>query len=85
MIEPEFLFELLVCLFADPSGFYRGGQRLDGGIGRQVRDVIFFLAGRASLANEPHLIARHALYTIIKHPMLMAVSHPNAAGGEVAC
>jgi len=85
VIEAKFLFELLVRLFTDPSGFNRGGQHLDGGIGGQVRDVIFLLASRAPLADEPHLLARHALYTIIKHPMLMAVGHSNTAGGKLAC
>ena len=85
MVKPEFLFELLVRLFTDPPGFNRGGQHLDRGIGRQVRDIIFLRAGQTSFADEPHLAARHALYTIIKHPMLMAVGHPNAAGGEAAC
>lgn len=85
MVKPEFLLELLVGLFTDPAGFYCGGQRLDRGISRQVRDIIFLLAGRTPLANELHLVARHALHTIIKHSMLMAVGYPNAAGGEAAC
>ena len=85
MIEPEFLFELLMRLFTDPPCLYRGGQRLDGGIGRQVRHIIFLLAGRTALADEPHFLAGHALHTVIKHSMLMAVGHPNPAGGKVAC
>ena len=85
MVEPKFLFELLVRLFTDPSGFDRGGQRLDGGIGRQVRHIVFLLAGRTPLADEPHLVARHALDAIIEHSMLMAIRNPNTAGGEEAC
>jgi hypothetical protein len=44
VIEAKFLFELLVRLLTDPLGFYRGNQRLDGGIGRQVRHIVFLLA-----------------------------------------
>ncbi|GLR66630.1 hypothetical protein GCM10010909_13100 [Acidocella aquatica] len=85
MIEAKFLFELLVRLLTDPSGLDRGGQRFDGGIGRQVRHIIFLLACQTPLADEPHLRARHALYTIIEHLMLMAVGHPNTASGKAAC
>lgn len=31
MVEPEFLLELLMRLFADPSGFDGGGERLERG------------------------------------------------------
>ena len=81
MTEPKFLLELLVRLFTDPPGFYRGGQHPDGGIGRQVRHIVFL----PPLADEPHLLARHALYAIIEHSMFVAASDPNPAGGEAAC
>ena len=76
MIEAKFLFELLVRLFTDPPGFDRGRQRLDGGIGRHVRHIILLLAGRTPFADEPHLVARHALHTIIEHSMFMTIGHP---------
>ena len=51
MTEPKFLLELLVRLFTDPPGFYRGGQRPDGGIGRQVQHIVFLLTCRPPLAD----------------------------------
>src|SRR5271169_5365810 len=85
MVKPKFLFELLVGLFTYPSGFDRGDQHLEGSIGRQVRHIVFLLSGRPPLADEPDLVARHALDTIIEHPMLMAIRNPNTAGREEAC
>ena len=57
MVEPKFLFELLVRLFTDPSGFDRGGEPLDGGIRRQVRHIVFLPSSRPPLADEPDLVA----------------------------
>ena len=45
VVEPKLLLELLVGLFTDPSGLDRGSERLDGGIGRQVRHIVFLLPG----------------------------------------
>ena len=73
MVEPELLLELLVGLFTDPPGLDRGSERLDGGIGRQVRHIVFLFPGRPPLADEPDLVTRHALHTVIEHPVLMAI------------
>ena len=85
MVEPKLLLELLVGLFTDPSGLDRGCERLDGGIGRQVRQIVFLLPGRPPFANEPDLLARHALHTIIEHPVLMAIGNADTAGREETC
>ena len=82
MVEPKLFLELLVRLFTDPSGLDGGCKHHDGGIGRQVRPLVFLLSGRSPLADEPDLVARHALHTIIEHPMLMTVRNPNTAGRE---
>ena len=84
MVEPKLLLELLMCLFTDPSGFDRSDEHLDGGIGRQVRHIVFLLSVLPPRADEPDLIARHALHTIIGHAVLMAVRNPDAAGCEEA-
>ena len=39
MVEPELLLMMPVRLFTDPSGFDRGGEPLEGGVGRQVRNI----------------------------------------------
>src|SRR5260370_7586242 len=82
VVEPKPLLELLVGLFTDPPGLDRGSERLDGGIGRQVRHIVFLLPGRPPLADEPDLVARHALHTVIEHPVLMASPNPDTAGPE---
>ena len=53
MVEPQLFLELLVGLFTDPPGLDGGSERLDGGIGRQVRHIVFLLPGRPPLADEP--------------------------------
>jgi len=82
MVEAEFLLELLMRLLTDPSGFDRGGEHLEARIGRQVRHIVFLLARRPAFADEPDLVAWHALHSVIKHAMLMAVSNTDAVGGE---
>lgn len=45
MVETAFLLEPLMRLFTDPSGLDCGGEHLDGGIGRRVRHIVFWLSG----------------------------------------
>ena len=85
VVEPKLLLELLVGLFTDPPGLDRGSERLDGGIGRQVRHIVFLLPGRPPLADEPDLVTRHALHTVIEHPVLMALRNSDTAGREETC
>jgi hypothetical protein len=40
------------------------------------------LSGRPPLADEPDLVAGHALHTIIEHAVLMAIRNPDTAGCE---
>ena len=44
VIEAEFLFQLLVSLFADPTRFDSSGERVERDIGRKIGQVIFALA-----------------------------------------
>ena len=85
MVEAEFLLELLMRLLTDPSGFDRGGEHLEARIGRQVRHIVFLLAGRSAFADEPDLVARHALHSVIEHAVLMAIRHADTAGREETC
>ena len=85
MVEAEFFFQLLMRLLADPSGFDRGGELLETGIGRKVGHIVFSLAGRPPFADEPDFVARHALRAIIKHAVLMTVRNADAAGRERDC
>src|SRR3954471_24580296 len=69
MIEAKFLLELLMSLLADPPGLDRGGEPLEGDIGRQIRDIELLLSGRPPLADKPDLVSRHALHPIVEHPV----------------
>ena len=40
---------------------------------------------RPPLVDEPDLIARHALHTVIEHPVLMALRNTDTAGREETC
>lgn len=84
VIETKFLLELLMRLFTDPTGLDRGRERLERGIGREVRDVVFLLAGRAALTDKPDFLARHGLHAIIEHPVLVSICNPDAGCGEEA-
>jgi hypothetical protein len=43
------------------------------------------LARRPAFADEPDLVARHALHTIIEHAVLMAIRNADPAGREETC
>jgi len=52
-------------LFADPSRLDRGGECPEAGVWRKVGHVVFLLACRSALADEPDLLARHALHATV--------------------
>jgi hypothetical protein len=85
MVKAKLFLELLMRLLTDPSGFDRGGEHLEARIGRQVRQIVFLLASRPALADEPDLVAGHALHTIIEHAVLMAIRNADTAGREETC
>ena len=85
MVETKLLLELLMRLLTDPSGFDRGGEPLEARIRRQVRHIVFLLASRPAFADEPDLVAWHALHTIIEHAVLMAIRNADTAGREETC
>ena len=59
-------------------------ERPEARIGRKVGHIVFLLAGQPTLADEPDLVARHALHAIIEHAALMTVRHADATGCEEA-
>lgn len=85
MIEAKLLLELLMRLFADPSGLDRGGELFEAHIGRQIRHIVFLLACGPTFADEPDFLSRHALHTIVAHAMLMAVRDANTMRREERC
>ena len=85
VVEAEFLLELLMRLLTDPSGFDRGGKRFEARIGWQVRHIVFLFARRPAFADEPDLVARHALHTIVAHAVLVAIRYANTSSREETC
>ena len=67
VVEPEFLLQLLMSLFADPSCLDRRSQAAQVHLGGQVGKIIFLLPGRAVLADEPSFVAWQMLLTLIPY------------------
>ncbi len=85
MVEAKLLLELLMCLFADPSGFYSSGKRLNRRVARQVGGIVFPLSGRTTFADQPDfIVAGHGLHTAICHTMPVAIGDPDTGCGELA-
>jgi len=85
VVEAELFLELLVGLLTNPPGLDRRGEHLDCDVGRQVRHIVFLLSSRPLLADEPNFIARHALHTVIEHPVFVAIRNADAASREETC
>jgi hypothetical protein len=83
VVEPKLFLELLLCVLGDSSRLNRSGERLERGVARQVRDLVFLLSGQSPFTDEPDLVTRHALHSVVKHPVLMAFSDTNAASWTV--
>lgn len=85
MVEAKLLLELLMRLFANPSGLDGGGERLEAGVGRPVRGVVFPLPGRTAFADQPDfLVAGHGLHTAICHAMPVTIGDADAGYGAAA-
>lgn len=82
VIETKLFLELLMRLLTDPSAFDRGGELLQAHVGWQVRHIVFLLACGSAFADEPDLVARHALHTIVSHAVLVPIGDTNTASRE---
>ena len=82
VVEAEFLLELLMRLFVNPSRFDCRGERLETGVGRQVGKIVFALARGATLANEPGLLAWHVLRALLMDALWRTIGDPHAHSGE---
>jgi hypothetical protein len=73
------------CLAAaGRTAWDRRGQCLEIGVGRQVGQIVFLLARRAPLADEPNLFARHVLLAFVADPLRRPVGDAHADGGEAS-
>ena len=74
MVEPKFLLELLVGLFTDPPDLDRGSERLDGGVGRQVRHIVLCPGSEKAAAKSRKASKRVAIVSYDEKPGIQALA-----------
>ena len=65
VIEPKFLFQLLMGLFANPSRFDRGSQCVQIRLGRQIGEIIFLLSRHSVFTDEPRFVSWKVLLAFV--------------------
>ena len=71
-----------MSLLANPARLDGRGERLQIGVGREVGQIVFLLAGRAPLADQPNVVARQMLHALVADPLRPPVGDAHADGGE---
>ena len=84
VIETEFFFQLLVGLLANPSRLDGGRQGAQVRLRRQVGEIVFLFPRHSVFADEPSLVARQMLLTLVPDPLRWAVGNQHADGGEAS-
>src|SRR5262245_43990078 len=69
-------------LLAEPARLDGAGELLEGCVGWQVGEIIFALAGRAMLADDPDRLAGQMLGTPVVDPLGWSVRYPDTDRGE---
>ena len=82
VVEAKFLFHLLMRLLANPPCLDGNGQSAQIGRGRQVGEVILLLSRGPVFADEPSLVPRQMLLTLVPDPLRRSVGDPHADGGK---
>ena len=82
VIEAEFFLQLLMGLLADPSRLDGGRQDAQVCFCRQVCEIVFLLTRDTLFANEPCLVPRQMLLTLVPNPLWRTVSRANADRGK---
>jgi hypothetical protein len=54
-------------------------------VGREVGQIVFLLAGRAPLADEPTVVARQMLHALVADPLRRPVGDAIATGCTISC
>src|SRR3569623_1231917 len=78
MTEAQLLLELLVRLLAAPTRFHAGHQPTLWRRWRQIAQVVFALAARAPLADQPDFLSRQ----VTAGPGGWPIGHSDAQHGE---
>jgi hypothetical protein len=82
VIETELFFQLLVCLLANPSCLDGSSQGAQRSLRRQVGEIVFLLSGHPVFADEPNLLPRQMLLTLVPDPLRRSVGDPHAPCGK---
>ena len=82
VVEAELFFQLLMGLLADPSRLDGGGQGAQVRLGGQVGEIVFLLSGRPVFADQPGLVPRKMLLTLVPDPLRRSVGDPHADRGK---
>ena len=78
VIEAQFLFHLLMRMFASPSGSEDRRQTEQLCFGCQVGEIILRLAAGAALSDQPDFFARKMLLPLVADPLRRPVGHAHA-------
>ena len=88
VVEAEFFFQLLMRLLTNPSSLDDGGEHSQARLGGQVGKIVFLLSRRAVFADEPGLVPRQMLLTLVPDPLRWSVgrahTHSRKAGFELS-
>jgi len=82
VIEAQFLFHLLMCLFANPSRFDDRRQLAQLHFARQVSEIVLCLAAGAALADQPDLFSWKMLLPLGPDPLRWPVGDTHTNDGE---
>src|SRR5580658_9727961 len=84
VIEPEFFFQLLVSLLANPPRLDGGRERAQVSLCRQVGEVVFLLSRDPVFADKPSLLAGQMLLTLVPDPLRWSVRDPHANSSKTS-
>ena len=88
VVEAEFFFQLLMRLLANPSRLDGGRQGAQVRLRRQVGEIEFLLSRHPVFADEPGLVPRQMLLTLVPDPLRWSVgrahTHSRKAGFELS-
>src|ERR1700736_3569774 len=84
VVKTEFFFHLLVSLLADPTRLDGGRQGAQVGLHRQVGEIVFLLSRHPVFADQPSLIPRQMLLTLVPYPLRWSVGDPHADSSKTS-
>src|SRR5512143_3156948 len=84
VVETEFFLQLLVSLLANPARLDGGSKRAQVSRRRQVGEIVFLLSRHPVFADEPSLLARQMLLTLVGDPLRRSVRDPHADRGKTS-